>query len=929
MFFFLNLFINNKMDSDKIIDIITGNEFNIKELPLVVGSLSKYDKLNINNQFELEQFVGKTIGVNKEQLLLESQQTNYSININNIQSKLIISTCPIIYPYDFIINKDEEKNEYNLFSFGRACINGHPAKPFQMSHINSYDIISYNCLLCNHEHVFIFITKKLRKINNLQKSYGINNLNSLTSNYLNNNGENNNTINYAGDKDSYEDNKNGGMGDENDMKNGVEITFPNYPADEKIPLNWKAHEKDALKKNLLLYGYNRWNTIRVNSSNILNNKTDQELKAYSNSFIRCIIQISKDKKEITNFLSNLIQEKENEPWIIPNSNDWGDLIMQRASAWGKRIKYLYYIKNTIDIFKNLKANNKDKKKLLNNFNNYLSEEEKSNIKSKINPTFDNWCNLLWFLPNNLSFGQAPVSWWNKIHDIDLLRGTYKHGYASYANIKNDKKLCFSDQNNLSKDFPSADSITRRLKKIIQIIIKNWNNNNELMNLNENEKYYGINSIHKIKELNNDEKKSVFEFVIDNGLPRKINGEENYLLIYEKLKEKKIFNEIIEKEELNELVSGIKAFIINIKKKISKLLNNEENEEKNKNNILIEELDISIEKAHLFINNIHMFELIRKKIISKNYKLFNENMNNLIEVNNTSGIPEKCRDSNNWNVAINDKLLLYFIDEYGLSYLNTKINEMGVFQKCKLNYKEYISRVNYLYKFFEDIIRQNKLNEKNNNLIQNPQTTSSNIIKIKTSDFSSATDNYNNNIIENNSSNDQDQNNIYNNKSDNKLNIQRDEEGNIIYPIIISNSLKILNLGKIVYNNKNYHSEKNIFPIGYKSVREHQSMFNLQKRAEYICEILDGGVKPLYKITSTEDMEHPIIGDSSTFCWNYIGNAINELQGNKRKKVNINGDERFGLCDPKVVKLISTLPNAEKVNKQMIKFDDEDSKRKNK
>ena len=79
---------------------------------------------------------------------------------------------------------------------------------------------------------------------------------------------------------------------------------------------------------------------------------------------------------------------------------------------------------------------------------------------------------------------------------------------------------------------------------------------------------------------------------------------------------------------------------------------------------------------------------------------------------------------------------------------------------------------------------------------------------------------------------------------------------------------------------------------------------------------------MYKITSSEDIEHPIIGDSSNICWNYIGNAINELQGNKRKKVNINGNERFGLCDPKVVKLISTLSNAEKVNKQMTKFDDE-------
>ena len=358
-------------------------------------------------------------------------------------------------------------------------------------------------------------------------------------------------------------------------------------------------------------------------------------------------------------------------------------------------------------------------------------------------------------------------------------------------------------------------------------------------------------------------------------------------------------------------------------------NKEENEEncENKNNILIEELNISNEKANLFIDNIHMFEIIRKKIISKNYKLFNENLDDLIELNNSKGIPEECRDNNIWNCAINDKLLFYFIDEYGLSYLNTKINEISIFQKCKFNYKDYISRLKFLCKYFEEII-QNKFNEKTNNLMQNPQAVSNNIIKIKTSDFSSGIDNmYNNNIV-NNSINEQDQMNV-NNKSDSKFCIKRDSNGNIIYPIIISNNLKILNLGTIIYDNKNYHSEKNIFPVGYKSVREHQSMFNLQKRAEYICEILDGGTKPQYKITSSEDIEHPIIRDSSTACWNVVANAINEMQGNKRKKVTISGTERFGLSDPKVAKLLSTLPNAEKVIKQMTKFDDEDSKRKNK
>ena len=43
----------------------------------------------------------------------------------------------------------------------------------------------------------------------------------------------------------------------------------------------------------------------------------------------------------------------------------------------------------------------------------------------------NWENLLNFLPNSLLYGQRPSVWWNKKHDIDLLRGVYKYGYANY------------------------------------------------------------------------------------------------------------------------------------------------------------------------------------------------------------------------------------------------------------------------------------------------------------------------------------------------------------------------------------------------------------------------------------------------------------------------------------------------------------------
>jgi hypothetical protein len=163
---------------------------------------------------------------------------------------------------------------------------------------------------------------------------------------------------------------------------------------------------------------------------------------------------------------------------------------------------------------------------------------------------------------------------------------------------------------------------------MQIIIKNWNNN-ELMNLNQSERFFIQNK--KIRELKKEEKSGVFEFLIDFGIPRKINGEDNYYLIYEKLKEKNIFEDIIDKEELNELILGIKSFINELKKQIQNYTKEENNEkekekEENKDNSLIEELNISLEKAKLFLKHIHIFEILRKKIISKNYKLFNENIN---------------------------------------------------------------------------------------------------------------------------------------------------------------------------------------------------------------------------------------------------------------------------------------------------------------
>lgn len=139
------------------------------------------------------------------------------------------------------------------------------------------------------------------------------------------------------------------------------------------------------------------------------------------------------------------------------------------------------------------------------------------------------------------------------------------------------------------------------------------------------------------------------------------------------------------------------------------------------------------------------------------------------------------------------------------------------------------------------------------------------------------------------------------------------------PYQVSASLKLVNTG-VVNINPNYHSEHNLFPIGFKTIRTHSSMIYSNAKTEYVCEILDGGDKPIYKVTPLEDENNPIIRDSSTGCWIHVCNRVNEISERKKAKVTISGTERFGLIDPIVVSLLESLPNAYKCTRYNFKSD---------
>ena len=113
-----------------------------------------------------------------------------------------------------------------------------------------------------------------------------------------------------------------------------------------------------------------------------------------------------------------------------------------------------------------------------------------------------------------------------------------------------------------------------------------------------------------------------------------------------------------------------------------------------------------------------------------------------------------------------------------------------------------------------------------------------------------------------------------------ISIRSDSSSEAIqYPIVITPSIQILNLGYIEFEKKLYHSKTNLFPIGFKSVRRYVSLVDPETRCDYTCEILDGLDRPIFRVTCADDPLKPIERDSATAIWKHILETI-KIRQNK-------------------------------------------------
>eukprot|EP00347_Sterkiella_histriomuscorum_P020477 403337650 len=763
--------------------------------------------------------------------------------------------------------------------------------------------------------------------------------------------------------------------------------------DKALQQKWGSMEKETLKKYLLQFGYGRWRKIRKYSKNhdkILKDKSDLEMKAFSNDFIRTLFEfLQNEKNELKNFLINLIDERPEDPFVQSQPKEWGEQISQRAAPWAKRIQLLHRVKGLIETYKS------EKKKYFAKSN----EDQDPQIKRD----YETWDNLLNFLPASVFYGQRPSVWWTLRHDIDLLFGTYKYGYAMYQAMRNDKTLSFHKSEQVEgqyQEFPNADNITRRLKKLVQIIGKS-----------EYQQGLSFEKAMNAQEPTGftlDEKNMIYEILINVGVPVNSEGKNDYGFIRNKLvkpDEEGVQNQA-QPEEIKQqqdqpmadttnmqltaiddqnkegernTAQNLERFIqrlrmvsqqiiqshqqmnaqqSQIEEEKVNLIKQEQDEDLNEESKQLEEkkkfeqqekqpistksriinfdpdedgFNFGYEKACIIHKNMNILQFIRKNLLLGNGRQFetglealqeqfikdrnqNEQMADIDEntVNNEEKLAQILPE--NWSCERHDRGVLTAVNTSGFEALQTLSgNKDFGFEDLEISPDLAFKRVEEICEFYKEFQQQSRVVKKPKKETANaPAQSAQQTIKQEQ-------------VQQQMGSNESGQitqqiTNAEPRKKVAKVQVQKDEEGCIIYPIVINSSLQILDLGLIEYERNQYHTEKNLFPIGFKSQREHNSQLRVGERCQYICEILDGGQKPLYRVTPMDDPENSITRESSTGCWIDICKKINELQGNKRSTVTVSGPERFGLADINVIKLMQQLPNATRCQRYQLRAD---------
>lgn len=133
-----------------------------------------------------------------------------------------------------------------------------------------------------------------------------------------------------------------------------------------------------------------------------------------------------------------------------------------------------------------------------------------------------------------------------------------------------------------------------------------------------------------------------------------------------------------------------------------------------------------------------------------------------------------------------------------------------------------------------------------------------------------------------------------------------------YPLDLG-CLQILNIGQIIYDRPNYHTENWIYPSGFVSTRSYAHITNKDEKCTYTCRITEHGDFPRFEIIPESSIEFLIAGPTPDLCHAALIQTINEKTG-QNMELRAQGEWFFGLTHLTVTNILQNSPDIKKCTK---------------
>lgn len=124
-------------------------------------------------------------------------------------------------------------------------------------------------------------------------------------------------------------------------------------------------------------------------------------------------------------------------------------------------------------------------------------------------------------------------------------------------------------------------------------------------------------------------------------------------------------------------------------------------------------------------------------------------------------------------------------------------------------------------------------------------------------------------------------------------------------------LTVQSLGLIVYERPHFHSEANVYPVGFQATRVYCNVKDPERKCVYTCRIIDGGDKPVFQIISENESELFVTGPAPDLCHMALLQLISKNSNIPNIDSRPDGNWFFGLSHPSVLASLRAMPELSK------------------